>query len=215
MRAGLAVTNLVLAAGIVASGAPHVLADFRRLPAEATVSAVDLSLPVDQAEIDAALPVLESAARTSVHAHGKRAFVLLAASTGENADERAAEAALEFRTYLAGVPGDARAWAGLAQAEIIAGDQTAGREALKMSILTSPSLLPLVLWRCALAIDLYPVLDQEARPLVEQQFRLAADNRTESLVRLVAQRRALMLARIMLTDSPDSMAKFEARWARR
>lgn len=211
----LALVNLLLAGGMVAVGFPGILADFRRLPVEATVSAVQTGQPVDRSDIDAALPALESAAATSPAARGDLATLLMAGAVGEHAAERLERAAREFRAYLAEVPGDSRAWTMLAEIEQRQGGGLAAQEALKMSILTAPWMPGLVLVRCGLGIDLYPVLDQEARGLVAEEFRIAAQRKPSWLVDLVQRKHAILIARIMLVDSPEAMMRFESALAQR
>lgn len=209
----LALANLLLAGGIVAVGLPGILADFRELPAEVTVGAVESGLPVDETAIAQALPSLESAAATSSPAREDLALTLLAGANGNFATERLADAVREFRTYLAEVPGDSRGWASLAEAELRLGAPQRALEALKMSILTASWMPGLVLARCALAIDLYAVLDSEARGLAEEQFRVAAERDPRSLAQLAQQKHAILITRIMLASSPEGTASFESALA--
>lgn len=210
----LALANLLLAGGIVGVGLPGILADFRRLPAEVTVGAVERGQPVDEAAIEDALPALEGAAATSPAAREDLALTLLAGAGGDRAAERLDRAEQEFRAYLTEVPGDSRGWASLAEAELRLGAWQPAQEALKMSILTAPSMPGLLLARCAMAIDLYAVLDRETRGLVKEQFRIAADRSPRALAQLAWQKHAILIARIMLADSPEGMASFEGALAR-
>ena len=143
------------------------------------------------------------------------AFALL--SHGEDPDlplaaqaRVVAQAARGFREYLAEVPGDGQAWAGLASAQVRLGDLARGAEALRMSILTAPWSDSLVQWRCGLAIDLFGVLDSEDRELVKGQFRVAAQRSASSLVQTVIRRNGTRIARLFLATSPDELIKFEA-----
>ena len=124
-------------------------------------------------------------------------------------------AARGFREYLAEVPGDGQAWAGLASAQARLGDFAHGAEALRMSILTAPWLDPLVQWRCGLGIDLFPELNVEERELMKGQFRVAAQRSVSSLVRTVTGRNGTRIARLFLATSPDELIKFEAELAKR
>lgn len=209
----LALTNLVLAGGVMIIGLPSLPADFRHLMSQPTVIAIEAGAAADDAGLASVLPMLETAAESSAAAQEDLAFVLLAGSTGGAASGQAGRAAQAFKAYLTRVPGDARGWAGLAQAELIAGDRTAARDALKMSVLMSPLVLQLALWHCSLAIDLRAMLDEDLRRLLEEQFRLVADSDPAALVNLVHQRNALLFARIMLAANPEAMARFEERWA--
>lgn len=205
----LALANLLLAGGIIAVGLPGMLGEFRRLPAEVTAGAVEQGLPVDEAEIEEALPPLEQSAATSPSAREDLAMALLSGAGGDTSAERLDRAVREFRTYLAEVPGDSRAWTLLAQALVEQGAREPARAALEMSILTAPWMPGLPLARCALGIDLYPILDQDGRRLVAEQFRIAAERDPHPLAELVRQKHAVLIARVMLAGSPDAMAKFE------
>lgn len=209
----LALANLLLAGGIVAVGLPGILADFRLLPAVVTAGAVERGTPVDEAAIEEALPSLESAAETSPAAREDLALALLAGATGDREADRLDRAVREFRSYLAAVPGDSRAWAALAEADLRLGERRSAQEALKMSILTGPWMPGLLLARCAMAIDLYADLDPEARGLVKEQFRVAAERSPRSLAELVRQKRAILIARVMLAGSPEAFSSFEAALA--
>lgn len=210
----LALANLLLAGFLLAIGWPGMLGDLRRLPAEATASAVERGLLVDEVAVAAALPALASAARTSPAAREDLALTLLAGANGEQAQVRLRRAVQEFRRYLAAVPGDSRAWASLAEAELRLDQPQPALRALDMSVLTAPRMPGLVLARCAMALDLYGHLDRDGRALAGEQFRFAAEDDTAALVRLVRARNALLLARVLLEPSPEAQAKFEAQWAR-
>lgn len=211
----LALVNFLLAGGMMVIGLPGILADFRRVPVGATVTAVQAAQPVSQADIDAALPALESAAATSPAARGDLATLLMAGAVGPDPTKRLDHAAREFRAYLAEVPGDSRAWTMLAEIDHRQGDESAAQEALKMSILTAPWMPGLVLERCGLGIDLYPVLDHETGGLVAEEFRIAAQRKPAALANLARRNRAILIARIMLFDSPEAMARFERALAQR
>jgi hypothetical protein len=210
----LAVANLVLGGIMIAVGLPSVVADFRRLPVEATVGAIVRNEPLDATAIDNALPVLEAVATTSAAARDDLAMALLAGARLRPSPGRTARAAGEFRAYLADVPGDSRAWADLAAAEVMQGARQPAVQALTTSILTAPWQPGLVMARCALGIDLYADLDDEARGLVEEEFRIAAERTPQRLAQLVRERNAVLIARIMLIQSPEAMAKFESALAR-
>jgi len=208
----LAVANLLLAAAILAVGWPSLRAEFHRVPAEVTVSAVQSGAAIGEDELGEALPALEAATASSTAARQDLAFMLLASLGGaspEQRAERAARAAQELRAYLAEVPGDARGWAALGQAELIAGQPVAARDALKLSILTSPWSPELVLWRCELGVDLYAALDTEARELLQEQFQTAAERSPRALAQRMQQKNAVVLARVMLAQSPEALLRFE------
>lgn len=118
-----------------------------------------------------------------------------------------------FREYLAQVPADGQAWAGLASAQIRLHDLDVAAEALRMSILTAPWSNSLVQWRCGMAIDLFRTLNSEEWELMKGQFRVAAQRSVSSLVRTVIGRNGTGAARIFLASSPNELIKFEAELA--
>jgi hypothetical protein len=126
-----------------------------------------------------------------------------------------ARAARGFSEYLAKVPGDGQAWAGLASAQARLGDPARGAEALRMSILTAPWSESLVQWRCGMGIDLFRALNSEERELMKGQFRVAAQRSVSSLVRTVTDRNGTRIARLFLASSPDELIKFEVELAKR
>jgi tetratricopeptide (TPR) repeat protein len=214
-RTVLATLNLALAAGILVVGFPSMTAALRRLPSELVIEEIEAGQRAENADFDAALSRLESAEASSPAAHLDVALLLLArpdalGAAGANPAERAAE---ELRRYLAEVPGDAQGWTALAGAELQRGRRDSALAALKMSMLIAPYASGLALWRCGLGLDLYGALDEDGRRLLERQFSIAAENRPELLVRLVRQRKALLLARVLLVQDPGAMAKFEAQWS--
>jgi hypothetical protein len=210
----LALANFLFAGAIIALGWRSLLADFRRLPVEATVGALQRGEAVEASDIDHAVAVLGRAAATSPAARHDLATALLADAEGPEASPRFARAVSEFRSYLAEVPGDSRAWAELAAAELREGAQPEALQALKMSILTAPWMPGLVMSRCAMGIELYPALDAEGRRLLEEEFRVAAERSPLRLAQLARQQRAILIARVMLIGSPEAMAKFESALAK-
>lgn len=201
--------KLLLAAAILALGLPSAIGEFRRLSAEPIASALEQGVPVGLSEIESALPLLESASANSPSARLELGLALLARAEEEPSAEGASRAAQEFRTYLGEVPGDTRAWLFLARAEQRQGRLRSALRALQMSILTGPSMAGLEVARAALGLDLYPMLNEEARQMLEHQFLLAADRNPIALARLARQRHAVLIVRIMLADGPEEMAKFE------
>jgi len=215
---GLAWTELVLAGAIIAAGFPetiasiHELAFAERLGGAGTgeslgdiggepVSQLDLETP------DTPREVLQLA------------FALLsraddAASPDQTPSARTDRSVQLFRRYLAEVPADGRAWAGLASAQIRRGEPGSGAAALRMSILTAPWSSSLVQWRCGMAIDLFRTLDDEERELMKGQFRVAAQRSVAALVKTVRARSGTRIARIFLAPSPDELILFEAELAR-
>jgi hypothetical protein len=126
--------------------------------------------------------------------------------------DRAAEV---FRSYLAQVPADANAWAGLGSVELARGDFRRAALALKISILTAPWSTPLLVLRCGMAMDLFRVLDGDERELMKGQFRLAAKRSIGPLVDMARSRNGIMATRILLASSPDELISFETELGRR
>jgi hypothetical protein len=207
----LALANLLLAAGLVAVGLPSVVAVTLRLPSRSAIVALERGSAVDRMDIARGRTNLESAAAASNGAHADLAFMLLADRPTEL---DAGKAVHEFATYLAQVPGDSRAWAGLAHAELLQDRRAEALSALKVSILTGPSLPGLLLWRCAVGIDLYPSLDAEGRRLLAGQFRVAAERSLDRLVGLVRRKNAVLVALALLSSSPDAVQRFSDRFTR-
>jgi hypothetical protein len=102
----------------------------------------------------------------------------------------------------------------LAHAELLQDRRAEALSALKVSILTGPSLPGLLLWRCAVGIDLYPSLDAEGRRLLAGQFRVAAERSLDRLVGLVRRKNAVLVALALLSSSPDAVQRFSDRFTR-
>jgi hypothetical protein len=147
------------------------------------------------------------------------AFALLSraddsGSSQQARDIRADRAVALFQDYLAQVPADGRAWAGLASGQIRRGDLRPAAAALKMSILTAPWSASLVQWRCGMAISLFRSLDDESRELMKGQFRVASQRSVADLVRTARSRGGIRVARLFLASSPDELIRFEAELAK-
>ena len=212
---GLALANLSLAALILCAGLPGALAAWRRLPVEPLIGALDAGARLPWRSVAAALPALDAAAATSPAAAGESGFARL----GILADPEfpparrpgmARRAAVAFRAALAGVPGDARGWAGLAEAELLAGDPAAAAGALRMSILTAPRNLALILWRCDFGLALYAAFDAETRDLFAGQIRAAAEANPAALARLARTRHMESAIALLLADRPAALARYQA-----
>jgi hypothetical protein len=210
--------DLALASAIFAIGVPetvaaiHDLSFTARLAGAGTGESLDGRRGEPTAQLD-----LETPATTREDL--QLAFALLSrgddpVSWGQARIARTDRAGLLFREYLARVPADGRAWAGLASAEIQRGELGRGAAALRMSILTAPWSSSLVQWRCGMAIDLFRTLDDEERELMKGQFRVAAQRSISALVKTVRARKGTRIARILLASSPDELIKFEAELAR-
>lgn len=203
---GLALMELGLAGAILALGLPMTANAFHELAFDARLST------------DPVIGLESEVARTDTELKSL-AFALLgrandpALSEGQNA-ALIARAAAALREYVARVPGDGAAWAGLASAELARGDTERGAEALEASILATPWSPSLVAWRCGLGIDLFRSLDDEGRDLMKGQFRLQAQRSVAALVKTVRERGGARIARILLATSPDELIKFETELAK-
>jgi hypothetical protein len=215
---GLAWLELALAGAIFAVGIPatiaaiHELSFTERLGGAGTGASPGTSQGELTQQLDLETPVT-SQERLQL------AFALLsraddAASSDQARAARTDRSVQLFRAYLAEVPADGRAWAGLASAEIRHGEPKLGAAALRMSILTAPWSSSLVQWRCGMAIDLFRALDDEGRELLKGQFRVAARRAVAELVKTVRARNGTRIARIFLASSPDELIKFEAELGR-
>jgi hypothetical protein len=215
---GLAWVELALAGAIFAIGVPgtisaiHELSFTVRLDGAGTGENLGANRGEPTAQLDLEVP---ATAREGL----QLAFALLSRSDDPAFSDQARiartnRAAQLFREYLAEVPADGRAWAGLASAEILRGELGRGAAALRMSILTAPWSSSLVQWRCGMAIDLFRTLDDEERELMKGQFRVAAQRAVAELVKTVRARNGTRIARIFLASSPDELIKFEAELAR-
>lgn len=126
----------------------------------------------------------------------------------------AATAVQRMRRYLETTPGDTRAWAALAQAQLLLRQPKSAAVALKMSMLTGPWYTPLLVSRCALGIDLYAALDQEARDLLKGQFRIASDRAVAQLAVVIKARGAGAFALRLLSSSPEEATKLMRQLAK-
>lgn len=206
--------NLLLAAGIAAVGWPSTLAAYRRLPVEATVTAVRAGHLPDRAAVDDVVQHLSVAETTSPAAGEDLAFTMLLDATEPDEDAAKREAGLaravaEFREYLSNAPGDSLGWAGLTDALVAQGRRLDAMHALKMSMVTAPRAPTLLLWRCETGLGLFYILDASGRELLEQQFRLAIERSPAAVVKLAVQRNAVPIVRSLLVGSPEALASFD------
>jgi len=215
---GFALLELVLVGTLIMIGVPmvfsaiHELGFMERLGASGSGELPDANRGESAAQLDAEVPV-------TLKEQLSLAFALLSQGEDRETPEaaravRVARADTLFQAYVAQVPADGRAWAGLASAEIQRGNLRLGASALKMSILTTPWSSSLVQWRCGMAIDLFRSLDDEERDLMKGQFRVAAQRSVTSLVKTARSRDGLRIARLFLASSPDELIKFEAELAK-
>jgi len=212
-----ATLQAVLAAAILAVGIPAIITARYDLGFHSRIDPTGGPAGLQAGEKVADLE--QEVPRTGVEARDL-GFALLSRGNDPDLPEAAqsrvvARAAGWFREYLANVPGDGQAWAGLASAQIRLGDFAHGAGALRMSILTAPWSDSLVQWRCGLGIDLFRALNSEERELMKGQFRVAAQRSISSLVRTAIGRNGTRIARLFLASSPDELLKFEVELAKR
>ena len=214
-----ALAELLLAGGILVVGVPTTQSAFETLRLQTRLNGatspenLDIGRDTGLAEIEQAVPPTAGAQRDLAYA-----LLALADSPARSAADRQIlldRSVVEFRRYVGRVPGDGRAWAGLASAELARGNAKSAEAALKASILTSPWSPSLVAWRCQLGVDLVRELDDEGRDLVRSQLRLQADRSIAVLVDIVTRREAVHAARILLASSPDELIAFEIELAKR
>jgi hypothetical protein len=213
----LASAQAALAVAIVTVGVPATITALYDLRFYSTV---DPSGSLAKKQAGDTLAALEQETPHSAAEGRDLAFALLAHGNDPDlsgaAQTRVVERAVRgFREYLARVPGDGQAWAGLASGQIRLRDPGRGAEALRMSILMAPWSDTLVQWRCGMAIDLFRALNAEERELMKGQFRVAAQRSAADLVHTVLQRNGTRVARLFLASSPDELIKFETELAKR
>ena len=221
--APLAAFNLLLAALILAVGLPGLFADAVRLPSEVTIHELQTGQPVAQADDETAMGRLGWAAVASNAAHADLALAMLAdAPDPDSTEYRVAgdHAARQLRTYLAVAPGDSRAWANLALAEMRRDTRGAAVVPFKMSIELAPASAVDLVWRCGFGIDLYPALDDDGKAMLARQFRLSMDDALdgsipEQVVRVTLGKRALPLVWSFVADDPATRARLESLLARK
>lgn len=218
----LAALNLAFIVLILTVGLPVLFADAVRLPSEVTIHELQTGQAVAQENDEAAIGRLQLAAKASNAAHADLALAMLASATDPDmAEYRVAgdHASRELRAYLAAAPGDARAWANLALAEMRRGTGGAAVVPFKMSIELAPYSAVDLAWRCGFGLDLYPALDEEGKAMLARQFRLAMDDGlqpeiSEHVARTVWEHSAIPLVRGFVADDPDAAQRFTSMLAR-
>jgi hypothetical protein len=220
--APLAAFNLVLVALLLAVGLPGLFADAVRLPSEVTIHELQMGQPVAQAADEGAIGRLDWAAMTSNAAHADLALAMLAGAADPDSTEyRVAgdHAARQLRFYLAAAPGNSRAWANLALAEMRRGTGGAAAIPFKMSVELAPSSAVDLVWRCGFGLDLYPLLDDDGKAILARQFRLAMDDGldtaiSEQVARTVWEHSAIPLVWGFVADDPATARRFTSMLAR-
>ena len=220
--APLAAVNLVFVVLILAAGLPGLFADAVRLPSEITIHELQTAQPVAEDDDTRAAARLQLASATSNAARADLALAMLASATDPTTSEyRVAgdHAARELRAYLAAAPGDARAWANLALAEMRRGTSGAAVIPFKMSIELAPSSAVDIPWRCGFGLDLYSALDDDGKAMLARQFRMAMDDQpdttiSEKVARTVWEHSAIPLVWGFVADDPATAQRFTSMLAR-
>jgi len=220
--APLVAVNLVIVALILAAGLPGLFADAVRLPSEITIHELQTAQPVAEDDDARAAARLQLASATSNAARADLALAMLASATDPATSEyRVAgdHAARELRTYLAAAPGDARAWANLALAEMRRGTSGAAVIPFKMSIELAPYSAVDLAWRCGFGLDLYSALDDDGKVMLARQFRMAMDDQpdttiSEKVARTVWEHSAIPLVWGFVADDPATSQRFTSMLAR-
>ena len=218
LRFGLIALEVTLAALLLLLGVPRTLSavdelNFRTRLGVAGSGEAHSDRPSETTtQLDAEIP-------TTVAERLALAFALLSRGDDPTSSEQARNARVDraaalFSEYLAEVPADGRAWAGLASTQIRRGDRAAAAAALRMSVLAAPWSASLVPWRCGMVLTLFRSLDDESRELMKGQFRVAAQRSPKELVKIVRSQGGVRVARLLLASSPDELIRFEAELAR-
>jgi hypothetical protein len=211
---------VVLAGALFAFGIPGSSNAMRELAVERQLDVMGNQTPLALAE--APLPALIEGEEALPPASHTQVIVALAQldrlnSRAASPEDRLAIAAAtiqRMRRYLETTPGDTRAWAALAEAHMLLRQPKPAAVALKMSMLTGPWYTPLLVSRCALGIDLYPALDQEARDLLKGQFRIASARAVAQLAVVIKARGAGVFALRMLSSSPEEATRLMRQLAK-
>jgi hypothetical protein len=220
--APLVAVNLAFVALILAAGLPGLFADAVRLPSEITIHEIQTGRPVAAENDEAAIGRLRLASAASNAARADLALAMLASATDPTTSEyRVAgdHAARELRTYLEAAPGDARAWANLALAEMRRATSGAAVIPFKMSIELAPYSAVDLAWRCGFGLDLYSALDDDGKAMLARQFRMAMDDQpdttiSEKVAREVWEHSAIPLVWGFVADDPATAQRFTSMLAR-
>lgn len=143
-------------------------------------------------EVEAGIAAFANAERWwSNPGHGYSQGVLtmrsaVRAPAGQFDRARLQAASILFERSLAQAPADAKVWAALANARLLAdGPSPSAVDALAMSIELArydPALLPL---RCEMAIRMYALLDAKQKAELDEQIQMLARHSAGDLVRVV------------------------------
>ncbi len=215
---GLLALEIAVAGILLLVGVPAAESSFHELNFSERLGSAGSGEPLDTRRSEAT-ERLDGEVPKTVTEKLALAFALLSrgddpASSQQARGARVDRAVRLFGDYLAEVPADGRAWAGLASAQIRRGDMGAAASALKMSVLTAPWSGSLIQWRCGMAITLFRSLDDENRELMKGQFRVAVQRAPAEVVRTVRSRGGVRIARLFLASSPDELIRFETQLAK-
>lgn len=115
-----------------------------------------------------------------------------------------------FEQSLAEAPADARVWATLANARLLADGPTASAvDALSMSIELARYEPALLAMRCEMAIRLYALLDAKRKAELDEQIQLLARHSVGDLVRVVRSTQRLDIAVRALEGDNAALGSFQ------
>ena len=137
----------------------------------------------------------------------------LAAPTGSRAGydrELLKEAERRFEQSLSEAPGNAAAWAALADARRLEGGATpAAATALKMSMTLARYEPSLLAWRSEMGLALYSVLDDGGKAALADQLRLLGRRSIDDLVRVARASGKIGIVITALTTDTLTLSRFE------
>ncbi len=120
-----------------------------------------------------------------------------------------ADAVGDLDAGLARAPGDAFAWAALAEAQLTLGNLDLARRALRASMLFAGDEPGLTLWRSALGLQLLLVLSEDDRALWANQVRLAWDQNPSAILAIAREGNSASALKNALTTDPVRLDAFE------
>jgi hypothetical protein len=142
----------------------------------------------------------------------------LAAPTGGRAGydhDLLKQAQRRFERSLGEAPGNAAAWAALADARRLEGGaMPAAAAALKMSIALARYEPSLLAWRSEMGLALYSLLDDAGKAAVADQLRLLGRRSVDDLVRVARASGKIGVVITALTADPQTLSRFELQLRR-
>jgi hypothetical protein len=208
-RLGIALAFLV-GAGLCGLGIARSVAAFYQLRASAVVDRLaDADPAPGPAELRAAIADFAAADRWWREAANPLDIAILDLAAGDEGQPAGDAAALErIRESLARRPGDATAWAWLADARLRGGARSEAAAALSMSIGLArfePALLP---WRAGIGLAIARDLTAAQWREIADQLRLLGGSSIDSLVAVARAAGKPALVAMALDDDPALQQRF-------